>query len=59
MQLHEDEYPLEDLQLSEIRMAQRRGRSKDSQRSCETYRKNAGVELKFWFKSYISQNRSL
>jgi len=25
MQLHEDEYPLEDLQLSEIRMAQRRG----------------------------------
>jgi hypothetical protein len=45
MSVYEDEHPSEDLQYVEVRMASGRGRSKDSERSCETYRKNAGVEL--------------
>ena len=47
MPVYEDEYPAEDLQLSEVRMAFSRSWFSDSKGCCETHRKNAGVKLKY------------
>ena len=47
MSIHEDEYPIKDLQLSEVWMAICRGWCKHCQRCCKTHRKNAGIKLKY------------